>query len=200
MEMRQARLRLKLRLSDLSKLTTIPIPVLSMLENGRQKPSARASNLIKGVLGNVAFLKGGLEKMAAPKVPEMRWKRDGKPDFTHLDINEAKHESVRDQLQRLIAQNLSLDPEHGDYIAVKEIFNDYLIYEVNQLGDKTIIKQSYSVENDKVTLEDDSQEARVIYETLSRRRIPKEGVPEPPTGHYTGEGANRRFVLNEEED
>ena len=203
LDMREARQRLKMRLSDLQNLTGIPVPVLSMIETGRQKPSARSRSLITAAIGKVEFLQGGFNKMTAPQMPQMVWNRDGKPDFSHLESNEANQGSVRDQLETLIAEDYDhiLDTEEGDFTEVKVVHPESMIYEVHTDGQSEIFRQSYSVENGKAVLGDDaSRVPPEEFAILSRRRIPKQGVSEAPTGFYQGEGAKRRFVLNEDED
>jgi len=119
--------------------------------------------------------------MNVPKLPEMRWDRDGRPDFSHLD-GEASHLSMRDQLQALVLNNVYLDTDNGDSSVVREVYPDSFVYEVVEDGVARVLRRGYTVEDGKAVLDGDAERiAPEQFAILSRRRIPKNGVPEMAT-------------------
>ena len=106
--------------------------------------------------------------MSVPSMPKMKWKGDGTPDFSHLSDGD----SVRDQLETLIVEG------NGDGASLKHLTTEHCYFGVlDEDGERTIYKQSYLVTNGKASLQGIAEEARDEFEVLSRRRIPKAGVP-----------------------
>ena len=139
--------------------------------------------------------------MSVPRVPEMVWNRNGIPNFAHLEATQEER-SILAQLQTLVDEDYehTLNPEAGDFTKVRELYPDSLIYEVHQHGGTTIYRRGYVVENGRAHLDDEVEPVvPEQYRILSRRKISKVGVPELPRGHYEGAGADRRFILNEED-
>ena len=127
--------------------------------------------------------------MTAPRMPEMRWDKDGKPDFSHPETNEANQPSIREQLETLIGDDYdhSMDTDAGDFTKVRELYPDSVIYEVHRGGESEIFKQSYAIEEGEVSLEDDGERVPPEqFAILSRRRIPRHGVPPMATGEDEG--------------
>ena len=191
--MEERRRKLGLTQAQLSKLADIHATTLCQIETGWRLPTPNQRLHLHQILGPLTFRgEEGDEEMPYRNVPAM-------PAIN----NEETHETVRDQLQRLLDgkhYDFQLDPSAGDFATIREIYQNSTIFEVFKDGKATIYHQDYLVGDDgKVSLQADPQEAKVIYETLSRRRIHKEGVPDMPTGHYEGEGTKRLFVLDEQD-
>ena len=201
MSMRTARRLLALSQQELSAVAKINQAIISQIESGRRSPSPiQRQRICTALQAEITFLKEDFKMSNVPTVPEPKWLKNGKPDFSQFETNETGFEGVKIQLARLITEDLTyLDPEAGDSVSIKEVFPDSVIFQVVQNGQSMFYKQSYSVQNDEVSLRGDVVEARVTYETLSRRRIPKTGVPDLPEGHYEGQGVHRRFVVAEDD-
>jgi transcriptional regulator with XRE-family HTH domain len=178
-----ARQKLRLRLTDVSALTGINIALLSQIERGLRAPTPRQRALLANLFGtHNEFVSGGNRTMNAPQMPEMRWNDDGTPDFSHLD-GEAGHGSMREQLQALVLNPLYLDVEGGDSLAVREIYPDSFVYEVAKDGSTTVYRRGYTLEDGQTALDGDAEPVSPEqYSVLSRRRLPRQGVPPMPTG------------------
>jgi transcriptional regulator with XRE-family HTH domain len=167
--------RHELKLTDVSALTGINIALLSQIERGLRVPTPRQRALLANLFGpNVKFSEGGYENMSVPEMPEIKWKKDGTPDFTHLDRDDG---TVKDQLETLIVE------DNGDGASLKHLTTEHCYFEVlDEDAGRTIYRQSYLVTNGKASLRGDAVEAQEEFEVLSRRRVPKAGVPEMTTG------------------
>jgi transcriptional regulator with XRE-family HTH domain len=177
----QARRRLGLTQVELSKLAGINQRFISEIESCKRSPTVSQRMALTRALGPVQFLEGGLH-MSAPNVPEMRWK-DGKPDFSHLTANEAQG-TILEQLQTLLRDDYDhvLDDEQGDFLEIKNLYPDNVLYELHSGGQSEIFRQSYMIQNGKALLGDDAERVpQEEFSILSRRRIARMGVPEMPT-------------------
>ena len=115
--------------------------------------------------------------MNVPKMPEMKFTKDGKPDFSHLEDN---NETLRDQLQASVSQSFELNAENGDRVVVREIYPDDFIYELMEDDNATFFKRKYTLQNGKPVVDDSAEQiSSERYCVLSRRRLPKQGVPDP---------------------
>jgi len=174
-------------------MTGINISILSQVERGLRAPTPRQRGLLVNLFGkHIEFLLGGKRIMSVPRMPQIKWNPNGTPDFSHLDGDDG---SVRDQLETLIVE------ENAEGASLKQVTTDHCYFELqDEDGGTVVYRQGYLVTNGEASLHGDAVEAGEEFETLSRRRIPKAGVPETPTGHYKGEGVHRRFVVAEDEE
>src|SRR5512136_1087262 len=99
----QMRRRLGLSQTELSMLSGINQRLISEIESCKRAPTVSQRMALTRALGPVEFLEKGESNMSAPNVPTMHWK-DGKPDFAHLEANQAQG-SIREQLQTMLTDD-----------------------------------------------------------------------------------------------
>ena len=133
--------------------------------------------------------------MSAPRIPTMQWK-NGKPDFSHLTANEAQG-TILEQLTAKLNDDYFhiLNEEEGDFIEIRNLYPREVLYELYSQNKSEILRQSYTIVDGKPILGDDAERvSQEEFETLSRRKILRPGVPPMPKGSYK----DGRFILDED--
>jgi transcriptional regulator with XRE-family HTH domain len=84
---------------NLARLTGLSQPKINRFETGRAIPGQKERVLICRALQikeNQIIWKGE-QQMTVPRMPQMRWNKDGSPDFSHLEDGEDERQEENEQ-------------------------------------------------------------------------------------------------------